>query len=122
MNMTIGDWIFEAARWLTTAVYLTGLSITVWAFFRCRKRAYLAVALYFALVLFVWHIWPPISSAIYVHRTPAETQQKNDADFRKAYEQALAQEGHPVPIQRINIQVAPMVLVFGLWLLARREP
>jgi type II secretory pathway component PulM len=120
--MTIGDWTFEAARWLNTAVYLVGLGIAVWAFLRCRKRGYLVVALFFALVLFSWYVWPPISHAIYTHRTPVRTQQKIDADFQEAVNQVLAQKGHPVPTQRINIQVAPIVLVFGLWLLVRREP
>jgi hypothetical protein len=126
MSMTIGDWTsyyaIEAAKWLNTVVYLVGLGIAVWAFFRCRKRAYLVVALYFAFVLFAWHVWPPISHAIYVRRTPAETQQKMNADFQQAVNQLLAQEGHPVPTERINIQIAPIVLVIGLWLLARREP
>jgi hypothetical protein len=120
--MNTGDLIL-AVRWLNTLVYLVGLSIAVWAFLRCHKRGYLAVALFFALVLFSWHVWPHISHAIYVHRTPAEVQQKTNADFQQAYNQALAQAGHhPVPTQRINIQIAPIALVFGLWLLARREP
>jgi type II secretory pathway component PulM len=125
--MTIGDWItsyaFEAARWLNTAVFLFGLGIAVWAFLRCRKRAYLVFALYFALVLFAWHVWPPISHAIYVYRTPTAEQQKANADFEQAVKEVLAKEGHPLPAPyKIKIDVTSMVMVFGLWLLARREP
>jgi len=117
MSMTISDWTFylsmEAAKWLNTVVYLAGLAIAVWAFLRSRKRAYLVVGVYFALVLFAWHIWPPISHAIYVHRTPIEVQQTDEI---------RARERHSTPAPyRIDIQIAPMVLVFGLWLLARRE-
>ena len=126
MTMTIADWTFycatEAAKWLNTAVYLVGLGIALWAFLRSRKRAYLAVALFFGLVLVEWHVWPPISHAIYVHRTPVTIQQKNNADFQQAVDDVVAKAGHPVSTYRTNIQIAPMVLVFGLWLLARLEP
>jgi type II secretory pathway component PulM len=118
MSMSISDWTFylsmEAARWLNTAVYLLGMCVAVWAFLRCRKRAYLVVGVYFALVLFAWHIWPPISHAIYVQHTPIEVQQRDEQQAREAH-------STPAPY-RINIQIAPMVLVCGLWLLARREP
>jgi len=113
-----GDWTFylamEAAKWLNTVVHVLGLCIAAWAFRRCRKRAYLVVGAYFALVLFAWHVWPPISHTIYVKHTPIEIQQKDEEQAR---------EKHPAPASyRINIQIAPMVLVCGLWLLARREP
>jgi hypothetical protein len=118
MSMTIGDWTFyyatEAAKWLNTVVYLVGLGIALWAFLRCRRRGYFVVALFFALVLFAWHVWPPISHAIYVHRTPIEVQQTDEVQARERH-------STPAPY-RIDIQIAPMVLVFGLWLLARREP
>jgi hypothetical protein len=118
MSMNISDWtsyvLMEAARWLNTAVYLLGLCVAAWAFRRSRKRAYLVVGAYFALVLFAWHVWPPISHAIYVYRTPVEVQQRDE-------EQARARHSTPAPY-RINIEIAPMVLVCGLWLLARREP
>jgi hypothetical protein len=72
--MTTGDWTFEAAKWLNTAVYLVGLGIAVWAFLPCRKRGYLAIALFFALGLFSWHVWPLIGHAIYTHSTPEQAQ------------------------------------------------
>jgi hypothetical protein len=116
--MTISDWTFyiamEAVKWLNTVVYISGFCIAIWAFRRCRKRAYLVIAVYFALVLFAWHVWPSISNAIYVQRTPIEIQQRDE-------QQARERHSYPAPY-RINIQIAPMVLVCGLWLLARREP
>lgn len=126
-SMNFGDWTFfislEMAKWLNTVVYVIGLCIAVWAFRRCRKRAYLVLGAYFALVLFAWHVWPPISHAIYVYRTPIAEQQKANEDFYQATMEVLAKEGHPLPAPyRIRIEIAPMVLVFGLWLLAKREP
>jgi type II secretory pathway component PulM len=121
--MTVDDLTFYVFKWLNTVVYLAGLCIAVWAFRRCRKRAYLVVGVYFALVLFAWHVWPPISRTIYAHRTPSKTEQAYDAAVQKGIRQALAEAGNPPPPPyRMNIQIAPMVLVFGLWLLARREP
>lgn len=122
MSMTIGDWTtyvaMEAARWLNTAVYLLGFCVAVWAFRRCRKRAYLVVGAYFVLVLFAWHVWPPISHAIYVHRTPIEIQQRDEDRERERHSTPASTPA----LYTINIQIAPMVLVCGLWLLARREP
>src|ERR1035438_10314672 len=86
MSMTISDWtsyvLVEAARWLNTVVYLLGLCIAVWAFRRSRKRAYLVVGAYFALILFASHVWPPITHAIYVYRTPIEVQQRDEEQAR----------------------------------------
>ncbi|HWC58767.1 MAG TPA: hypothetical protein VHC44_03665, partial [Verrucomicrobiae bacterium] len=102
--MTISDStsyvLMEAARWFNTAVYLLGMCIAAWAFHRSRKRAYLMVGAYFALVIFAWHVWPPISHAIYVHRTPIEVQQR-DEDL------ARAGPSTPAPYY-INIQIAPI--------------
>jgi hypothetical protein len=115
--MTIDDLTFYVFKWLNTAVYLVGLGIAVWAFLRCRKRGYLVVALFFGLVLFSWQVWPLISDAIYVQRTPIAIQQKDEEQARETHSSPGTQAYY-----RINIQIAPIVLVCGLWLLARREP
>ena len=121
--MTTDDLAFYIFKWLNTVVYLVGLIVAVRAFCRCRKEAYLVIGAYFALVLFAWHIWPPLYRAIYAHRTPSQTEQAYDAAVQKGIHQALAEAGNPPPPpRRMNIEIAPMVLVIGLWLLARREP
>jgi hypothetical protein len=122
ISMTIDDLTFHVFKWLNTVVYLVGLGIAILAFLRCRKQGYLLVALFFALVLFSWHVWPSISHAIYVHRTPLETQQKINDDYEQAVNQVYAKEGPRIATLRANIQIAPIILVVGLWLLARREP
>ncbi len=129
--MTIGDSIFyysgKIVEWLNPIVYFVGLCISVWAFRRCRKWGYLVVASYFALAVFWLVAWPPIDRAVRAHRPPdisAQTQQKIDAAVREAIHKVLVEEGHPEGIPgRLNVRIplGPILLVVGLWLVARRE-
>jgi hypothetical protein len=130
--MNTGDWIFyyatQAIEWLNPVVYLVGLVVAVWAFRRCRKLGYLVVAVYFALSAFTLLAMPSINRAIRAHRPPdysAQTQQKIDAAVQDAIHKVLAEEGRPygVPAKRtVRFPFGPIVLVAGLWLLAKREP
>ena len=130
--MTAGDSIIyygiTAVEWLNPAVNLIGLCIAVWAFGRCRKGGYLVVALYFALAVFSLLVWPPISRAIHAYRPPdisAQTQQKINAAVQEAIHKVLVEEGHPegIPQKRATrFSFGPILLVVGLWLVARREP
>jgi hypothetical protein len=117
----------EAVQWLGPIVYVIGLGIAVWAFRRCRKRGYLVVALYFALALFVPLAMPSINRVIRAHSAPdisEQTQQKIDAAVKQAIDQVTTQEGLPLVAHRksVFLPIAPLVLVIGLWLIAKREP
>jgi hypothetical protein len=106
------------------------LCIVVRAFLRCRKWGYAVIACYFALAFFWLIAGPAIDRTIRVHRQPdilAQTRQKIDAAYH-AYQQnvqrILADEGHPdgIPMQQtIHFPLSPILLVVGLWLVARRE-
>ena len=130
--MNTGDWIFyyatQTVEWLNPLVSLVGLIIAVWAFRRCRKWGYLVVAIYFALSAFMLLAMPSINRAIRAHRSPdysAETQGKIAAAINEAVQKVLTEEGCPygIPMQRtIHFPFGPMLLVAGLWLLAKREP
>ena len=81
----------------------------------------------FALSVFSLLAMPSINRAIHANRPPdisTQTQQKIDAAVKEAVDQVLMQEGHPVVAakQTIRFPFGPMVLVFGLWLVSRREP
>jgi hypothetical protein len=108
-------------------VYFAGLCVAIWAFRRCRKCGYLVLAAYFAMVVFSIAVWPPIGQAIHAHRPPdisAQTQQKIDAAVQEAIHKVLIEEGHPegIPARRtISFPFGPILLVLGLWLVARRE-
>jgi hypothetical protein len=120
-------WVLQflvgAAGWLNTVVYLVGLAIAVWAFLRCRKCGYLVIAAYFALTLLV-----PTINWLRVHRPPdasEQMQQKIDAAVQEAIDKVLVEEGHPEGIARthkIRISFSSILLVVGLWLVARHEP
>lgn len=129
--MTAGDWIFDysmkAVEWLNPLVYFVGLCVAVWAFRRCRKRGYLVLAAYFALVVLWLVVWLPINRAIRVHHPPdisAQTQQKIDAAVQEAIHKVFVEEGHPEgipPTRIISFPFGPILLVVGLWLVARCE-
>lgn len=120
-------YFMKGVEWLNPAVYLVGLCIAAWAFVRCRKCGYLVMAAYFALVVFWLLVWPPIDRAIRANRAPdisAQTQQKVDAAVQEAIHKVLVQEGLPegVPARRtIHFPFGPILLVVGLWLVARGE-
>jgi hypothetical protein len=130
--MNTGDWIYyyltQSVEWLNPIVYLVGFGIAVWAFRRCRKCGYLVVAVYFALSVFTLLAMPSINRAIRTNRPPdysTQTQQKINAAVQEAINKVLAEEGRPhgVPQKRtIHFPFGPIILVAGLWLLARREP
>jgi len=129
--MTTGDWIFydatRAVEWLNPIVYLVGFGIALWAFRRGRKWGYLIVATYFALAIFSLVAMPSINRAIRAHRQPdisQQTQQKIDAAVQEAVHKVLVQEGHPEGIPQkhtIHFPFGPILLVAGLWLVARGE-
>jgi hypothetical protein len=130
--MNTGDWIFyyatQAVEWLNPVVYLVGLGVAVWAFRRCHKCGYFVVAIYFAFCAFAVLAMPSINRAIRAHRAPdysAETRQKIDAAVQDATRKVLAEAGHPegIPSKRkVHFPFGPILLVAGLWLLARCEP
>lgn len=120
-------YFIKVVEWLNPAVYFIGLCIAIWAFLGCRKYGYLVMAAYFTLVVFWLVAWPPIDRTIRDHRPPdvsAQTQQKIDAAVQDAIHKVLVQEGHPegVPARRnVYFPFGPILLVVGLWLVARRE-
>ena len=114
----------RAIEWLNPIVYLFGLGIALWAFWRCRKRGYLFVAVYFVLALFSLLVMPSIRIHQYLRDYDAQTRQKMDVAARNAREKVLAEEGHTMTsyTRTINLPVGPTLLVAGLWLVAKNEP
>jgi hypothetical protein len=116
----------EIAQWLRTVVYLVGLGIVIWGFFRSRKRGYLVIAIYFALVA-LWLVFAmPVWRAIHANDpqdVSEQTRQKMYAAERDAASKVLAEAGHPpIPVRKnVNFPLGPIVLVIGVWLLAKRE-
>ncbi|HUE37455.1 MAG TPA: hypothetical protein VMO20_08700 [Candidatus Acidoferrum sp.] len=124
------DWTLQfsmgALQWLELVVYLVGLSISIWAFRRSRKCGYLVIAIYFAVVA-LWLVFAvPVWRVIHAHDAPdisAQMEQKIQEAQRQAAGNVLAEEGRPPMAvrRRIYFPFGPIALVFGVWLLARRE-
>lgn len=128
--MTTSDWAFyctmQAVKWLEPILYAVGLVIAVRTFRRCRKPGYIVLVTYFALCLFLLLAMPPINRAIRARRTPdisEQTQKKIDEAVRQAVDRVMQEEGHPrvVGKERVNFPFGPLLLVAGVWMLAKRE-
>jgi hypothetical protein len=124
-------WLFsfliEAMKWLTPIVLTVGMGVAVLAFSRCRKPGYLVIAVYFAFCIFSLLAMPSIDRAIQAHRNPdvsEQAQRQIDEAVNQDTGRIPAQQGHPVIVAKhtVKIPFGPVILVVGLWLLARREP
>jgi hypothetical protein len=125
------SWLFlftmRAIDWLNPIVYVAGLAVAVWAFRYCRRWGYLVVGFYFLLVLFTLFAMPSINRAIQARTAPdlsEQTQQKIDAAVRQAIDRVLQEEGQayaPPPKRTVQFPFGPLVLVLGLWLIAKRD-
>jgi hypothetical protein len=113
-------WDGSLFSWLELLVYITGLFVSAWAFRVCRKRGYLLVGIYFALAIFFFWVIPYINRSRQPTITFSQTQQQKISD---AIDKIIQEGGgQPEPMEiRITFPLGPLVLVAGIWLLARRE-
>ena len=103
-------------------IYLLGLVISVRAFLRCRKRAYLLIGAWFTLCVLPVMVYPFIMRPTERVKAPIELAEDNDELTSVTSENG----GHGiVPYYLLAMTVinllSPILLVSGLWLLARRE-
>jgi hypothetical protein len=129
-DIPVGNWMWslfvEIGNWLQPVVYIMGLGIAAWAFLRCRKPGYLVLGIYFALVVFWLLAGVDVWKAIWDHQTSdisKQTRQKIELADRQATDQVLKDQSyHSIPAAtHIYFPLGPIVLVAGVWLLARRE-
>ena len=120
-------YILQAVDWLEPLTYAVGAVTGFWAFRRCRKSGYLVVAIYFCLAVFSLLALPRIKAELRARQTPKqseEAQRKIDAAVSEAIDRVMREQGsQPVAVERsIRFPFGPLLLVLGVWLLARREP
>jgi hypothetical protein len=124
------DWgshyLIVAVRWLDPLLQLIGLGISIWAYRVSRKAGYLIVAAYFFLAACSLTVIPKIRHALYQRRHPPieisrEMQEKYASELM-----ALSQKYYPSdlrPVERLNINfpLGSILLITGIWLLAKDE-
>jgi len=120
-------YILQAFDWLEPLTFALGAVISFWALRRCRKVGYLVVAIYFCLAVFSLVALPRIKAEMRARQTPTqseETQRKINAAVSEAIDRVMREEGaQPGAGERsIRFPFGALVLVLGVWLLARREP
>jgi len=129
-----------AFSWLTPIIYLAGLGLSVWAFRRSRKKGYLAVGAYFAFCVYSIVATRAINHTTYekiccrcyseIHNTAMqgdvneldpEPESDSIDDVQEEPLEPIEPMPFVIPVRTINFPFGPMLLVLGLWLIARRE-
>ena len=110
--------------WLEPLAYAIGLVASVWAYRASRRRGYALVAIYFFLAVCTLTLVPAINRAR-INRWEARSELS--AEAKEEYGRdllAVQRKYYPSPPpNRINIPfpLGPIILVSGIWLLARHE-
>jgi hypothetical protein len=119
-------YLSKALEWLHPIIYAAGLFITLKAFRCTRVKAFLALAFYFVAALFAMLAMPHINRALDARRAPeisAQAEAKMARAIDEAVQRVMTDEGLPAQAHKeeLEVPVGPALLVFGIWLLARRE-
>ena len=116
----------DILQWLSPVVHLLGCIIAIQAFRKSHKKGYFLISIYFALALFQLLISPRINTAIAKKKAALVADEKRemmDREISEVYERYYEEEGVlPEPITvNLPLPLGPIILVSGLWLLARKE-
>ncbi len=124
------DWGFyyfmKAVEWLNPLVYLIGFGISVWAYNISRKSGYAIIAGYCLLAVFSLTVGPTIQNWVYERMQSRDgiTQEAREGFTRESL--VLEEKYFPSHLPRrarviINFPLGPIILVLGLWTLAKCE-
>ena len=114
-------------QWLSPAVHLLGLIIGIWAFRKCHKKGYIVISVYFGLALFSLIAMPKINRMLAKQNSvqiSAEAQEKLSQEINEVYQRYYEEtEGASAQPMTLNLKfpLGPIILVSGLWILARKE-
>jgi hypothetical protein len=124
LDNTITFYLLRSIEWLNPIIYLAGLIICIWAYKNCRKCGYLILAIYFFIVSADLIFGPTIRRAL-AERSQNKSQLSAEAE--KQYQQeflALNQKYFPsgrTASYKIGFPLGPIILVAGVWMLAKRD-
>ena len=118
--------IIFLTQWLIPTLYLIGLIISIWAFRNGKKKGYIVVAIYFFLSIFSYVVMPRINRAIRNENPPSISEEKREEMYKEIDEichRYYEIEGLEPEMASVNLKIpfGDLVLVTGLWLLARKE-
>ena len=123
----IMHYLLKMIDWLNPLAHMLGLAVSIWAYRRSLKRGYLVVALYFALAVFSLLVTPKINRLIAERRSPDLSEQAQERMHKAVLEtmERVEKEEGEIPMgavtRNVNFPLGPILLVVGLWLIARRE-
>ncbi|NLB69903.1 MAG: hypothetical protein GX804_09550, partial [Lentisphaerae bacterium] len=126
--MTVSDWfryvVVNAIDWLPAIIYAIGLIVAILAYKWSRKRGYISIAVFFALAVYAYTLAPNVNRFLarsYSQQTVLADEQISE--FNREMEQ-LYEKYNPQPVamnHNISFPLGLIILVAGLWSLARNE-
>jgi hypothetical protein len=123
------DWFFvnspKIMHWFELLLYLIGLGVSLWAYRQSRKRGYLLLGLYVFFCICTLSVLPAIGRAIRQRwHSQHELSPEAREQFQREYE-TLYQKYYPSAPSAMTLKVSfplgTIILVSGIWVLARRE-
>jgi uncharacterized membrane protein YeiB len=120
-------YISTVIHWLNPLTHFVGLGIAIWAFRRCQKKGYLVIMAYFILVLFSLLAMPRINRARAIRQDQQineQMQKKIETEVYEAMDRVMKKHGiqNTGPLKvNIYFPFGPILLVVGLWMIAKKE-
>jgi hypothetical protein len=121
--------VYHIMKLLNPAIHAAGVVVCIWAFMKCRKGGYLLVGSYYFLVVCNLILAPSINQAIqeYQHRRKPEralskeAQQQYGQELAALHAKYFPESPGPGIESRISYPIGPIILLLGVWFLARHE-
>jgi len=119
--MVIPTLIYYVGLLLLLIIYLLGLVVSVRAFLRCRKRGYLLIGAWFAFAVFQMTVLPAIMHQREQVKAPVEHVEDKNELVGVASENNVRNIVLYHSVMSVVNGFSLVLLVSGLWLIARRE-
>jgi hypothetical protein len=125
-DMRISDWVSylasEGCRLLTPVLFVIGLAVSLLAYRKRRQLGFFILAMYFLLAFGSLTLFPWINRTFFRRRQ--ELPPKVAQEFYRemdALEKKYYPNGSPYPSSSINFPLGNILLVIGVWALAKKE-
>ncbi len=126
--MTVLDWLWflllRIIELLNPMIYAVGFIVALLAYRWGRKKGYIVIAVFFALAVYSHTLAPQVNRFLSRSLWPPEpTDDAQSEAFNQELEQLLAQYDPPSTrtIHSVSFPLGPIILVSGLWSVAKWE-
>jgi hypothetical protein len=118
-------YLINQIQWLNPVICLIGLVVCICAYKNCRKCGYLILAIYFLLVSINLIFGQAIHGILAEHsrnKTPLSSEaEKQYQQEITALNQKYFSSGRGIIYYKVNFPLYSIILVAGVWSLAKRD-